>query len=47
MNYADYWTEHHPEAHHWNIQKEFLTPHIILKKLRIEQQQKQQGARAA
>jgi hypothetical protein len=19
MNYADYWTKHHPEAHHWNI----------------------------
>ena len=47
MNYADYWTKHHPETHHRNIRKEFLTPHIILEMLRIEQQQKQYAARAA
>jgi hypothetical protein len=39
MNYANYWTKHHPEAHDQNMQKEFLMPHIILKILRIEQQQ--------
>ena len=30
MNYADYWTKHHPEAHHQSIRKEFLTPHIVI-----------------
>jgi hypothetical protein len=38
LNYANYWTKHHPETHHCNMQKEFLTPHIILKMLRMEQQ---------
>jgi hypothetical protein len=38
LNYANNWTKHHPEAHHCNMQKEFLTPHIILKMFRIEQQ---------
>jgi hypothetical protein len=37
LNYADYWTKHHPTAHHWNIRKEFLTPHTVLAMLRIEQ----------
>jgi hypothetical protein len=31
MNYANYWKKHHPELHHRNIQKEFLTPTIVLK----------------
>jgi hypothetical protein len=35
LNYADYWTKHHPTAHHWNIRKEFLTPHTVLAMLRI------------
>ena len=38
-NYADYFTKHHPETHHKNTRKKFLTPHIILKTLRLEQQQ--------
>jgi hypothetical protein len=25
-NYADYWTKHHPAAHHWNMRSIFLTP---------------------
>jgi hypothetical protein len=37
MNYADYWTKHHPEAHHWNMQEEFFILHIILEMLGIEQ----------
>ena len=38
MNYADYWTKHHPEKkHHKNIRKEFLTPHVVLEMLRMEQ----------
>jgi hypothetical protein len=38
MNYADYWTKHHPES---------LTPHIVLEMLQIEQQQKRYAANAA
>ena len=47
MNYADYWTKHHPEAHHRNIRKEFLTPHIVIEMLRIEQQQRKYASKAA
>jgi hypothetical protein len=39
MNYTNYWTKHHPEMHHRNIRKEFLTPTIVLKMLQIELQQ--------
>jgi hypothetical protein len=46
MNYANYWTKHHPELHHKNMRKKLLTPIIVLEMLRIEQQQ-QQAARAA
>ena len=48
MNYADYWTKHHPEAHHRNnILKEFLTPRIvIIEMLQIEQQQKRNASNA-
>jgi hypothetical protein len=38
LNYASYWIKHHPETHHCNMWKEFLTPHIVLKMLRMEQQ---------
>jgi hypothetical protein len=38
LNYANYWTKHHPETHHRNMRKYFLTPHIVLKMLRMEQQ---------
>ena len=37
LNYADYWTKHHAATHHQNIRKEFLTPHIVLEMLRLEQ----------
>ena len=47
MNYADYWTKHHPESHHRNIRKEFLTPTIVIEMLQIEQQLQQKVARAA
>jgi hypothetical protein len=45
VNYADYWTKHHPATHHQNMRKEFIMPHIILEMLRIEQQT--HAARAA
>ena len=47
MNYADYWTKHHPESHHMNICKEFLMPTIVNEMLRIEQQQQHYAARVA
>jgi hypothetical protein len=47
MNFADYWTKHHPESHHRNIWKEFLTPPIVIEMLRIEQQLQQKVACAA
>ncbi len=45
LNYANYWTKHHPESHHCNMRKEFLMPHIVLEMLRMEQQN--YAARAA
>ncbi len=45
LNYTNYWTKHHAETHHRNMRKEFLTPHIVLKMLRMEQQS--YAARAA
>ena len=37
LNYADYWTKHHAATHHQNVRKEFLTPHIVLEMLQIEE----------
>ncbi len=36
LNYADYWTKHHPTKHHQHVRKEFITPQIVLKILRQE-----------
>jgi hypothetical protein len=48
LNYAHYWTKHHPESHHHNMRKEFLTSFIVLEMLQIEQQhQHTTAARAA
>ena len=33
LNYADYFTKHHPAAHHRNMRKEFLTPQWVLQDL--------------
>ena len=38
LDYADYWTKHHPAKHHQNIRQEFLTPQIILEMLQTKQQ---------
>ena len=38
LNYADYWTKHHPAAHHQNIRKEFITPYTIVEVLRLDLQ---------
>jgi hypothetical protein len=37
LNYADYWTKHHPAAHHKGARKEFITPTIVVEMLQIEQ----------
>lgn len=34
MNLADYWTKHHPAAHHKNMREEFLTPATMLEEFR-------------
>jgi hypothetical protein len=34
LNYADYWTKHHPAAHHENMRHEFLTPLHVLATLK-------------
>jgi hypothetical protein len=47
MAYDNYWTKHHPESHHRNIRKEFLTPTIVIEMLQIEQQLQQKVAHAA
>ena len=36
LNYADYWTKHHPAKHHQNICNKFLTPQVV-EMLRQEQ----------
>jgi hypothetical protein len=33
LNYADYWTKHHPTKHHQHMRKEFITPQIVLEML--------------
>ena len=47
LNYADYWTKHHAALHHKNVRKEFLTPHIVVEMLRIEQSRIHAAAAAA
>ena len=47
LNYADYWTKHHATLHHKNERKEFLTSHIVLEMLRIEQSRIYAAAAAA
>ena len=39
LNYADYWTKHHPAKHHQQVRREFITPHLIIEMLRMEQNQ--------
>eukprot|EP00804_Cyclotella_cryptica_P017382 CCRYP_020242-RA/>CCRYP_020242-RA protein AED:0.46 eAED:0.46 QI:0/-1/0/1/-1/0/1/0/117 len=35
LNYADYWTKHHPAAHHQNIRQEFITPQLVVAMLHL------------
>ena len=48
LNYADYWTKHHPDKHHKQMRREFLTPYIVLEMLQQQQLlHKQVAAKAA
>ena len=48
LNYADYWTKHHPDKHHEQMRREFLTPYIVLEMLQQQQLlHKQVAAKAA
>ena len=40
LNYADYWTKHHPAAHHQHIRQEFVTPQLVVAMLRLSQRTK-------
>jgi hypothetical protein len=37
LNYADYWTKHHPAKHHQNVRRDFLTLCLALEMLGIQQ----------
>eukprot|EP00804_Cyclotella_cryptica_P028475 CCRYP_020572-RG/>CCRYP_020572-RG protein AED:0.35 eAED:0.35 QI:0/-1/0/1/-1/1/1/0/440 len=37
LNYADYWTKHHPATHHQHIRQEFITPQLVVAMLRLSQ----------
>ena len=47
LNYADYWTNHHAALLHKNVRKEFLTSHIVLEMIQIEQSRIHAAAAAA
>jgi hypothetical protein len=46
-NHADYWTKHHSAAHHVDVRKEFLTPHIVIEMLQMKKDMNQVVAPAA
>ena len=47
LNYADYWTKHHPAKHHTNIRRQFITPYLMVEMLRQEQNQNKLAVAAA
>ena len=48
LNYADYWAKHHPDRHHEQMRREFLTHYIVLEMLQQQQRlNKQVAAKAA
>ena len=42
LNYADYFTKHHPASHHRNTRKEYLTPQRVIQDL-VRQSQRAAG----
>jgi hypothetical protein len=47
LNYADYWTKHHPAKHHQNVRREFITPHLLVEMLRLQHKQNKVAATTA
>ena len=39
LNYADYYTKHHPAKHHVQMRQEILTPHTVLEMFRQKHNQ--------
>jgi hypothetical protein len=46
LNYADYWTKHHPAKHHQKVRRDFITPILAVEMLRFQQQSHNQAAAA-
>ena len=46
LNWADYWTKHHPAAHHKHIRNEFLTEQKVLEVFRNNQKMQQKASAA-
>ena len=46
LNYADYWTKHHPAKHHQKVRRDFITPILAVEMLRFQQQSHTQAAAA-
>ena len=46
LNWADYWTKHHPAAHHKHIRNEFLTQQKVLEVFRNNQKMQQKSSAA-
>jgi len=47
LKYADYWTKHHPVAHHQEVRKYFIRPNTVLEMLQLEQESIAAAAAAA
>jgi len=47
QNLADYWTKHHAAKHHQHVRRDFLSPMIVLKMIRLDQQHLNHRAAAA
>ncbi|EJK51359.1 hypothetical protein THAOC_29472, partial [Thalassiosira oceanica] len=45
LNYADYWTKHHPATHHNNVRRNYLTPLVALEMFRQEERRRKQDAK--
>ena len=46
LNWADYWTKHHPAAHHKHIRNDFLTQQKVLEVFRNNQKMQQKASAA-
>ena len=42
LNYADYWTKHHPSKHHHNVRRNYLTPMVAIEMFRQEERRRKE-----